>query len=56
MVRRICQCRRYGFDPWIGRPPGGGNDNPLQYSYLENSMAEEPGRLQPMGLPRVGHD
>ena len=56
VVRRIRQCRRHGFDPWIGRPPGGGNDNPLQYSYLGNSMAEEPGRLQPMGLPRVGHD
>ena len=21
-----------------GRPPGGGHDNPLQYSYLEKSM------------------
>ena len=24
--------------PELGRSPGGGNDNPLQYSYLENSM------------------
>jgi len=24
--------------PWSGRSPGGGNGNPLQYSYLENSM------------------
>ena len=26
-----------------------GNDNPLQYSCLENSMDGEPGRLQYMG-------
>ena len=30
-------------------PPGGGNDNPLQYSYLGNSMHEDPGGLQSMG-------
>ena len=29
---------------------------PLQYSCLENPMAEEPGRLQSMGSLRVGHD
>ena len=87
----------------LGRSPGGGNGNPLQYSCLENSMnrggwratipvvansaawpnthtslllfciaytmaphsstlawklpwTEEPGRLQSMGLLRVGHD
>ena len=31
-----------------------GNGNPLQYSWLENSM-EKPGGLQFMGLQRVGH-
>ena len=31
-------CRQCGFDPWLGRSPGGGNSNPLQYSCLENSM------------------
>jgi hypothetical protein len=25
-------------DPWIGRSPGEGNGNPLQYSCLENPM------------------
>ena len=35
---------------------GEGNGTPLQYSCLENSMAEEPGRLQSMGSLRVGHD
>ena len=29
---------------------GEGNGTPLQYSCLENSMDEEPGRLQSMGL------
>jgi len=27
-----------GLIPRSGRSPGGGNDNPLQYSCLENSM------------------
>ena len=25
-------------DPWVGKIPGEGNGNPLQYSCLENSM------------------
>ena len=32
------------------------NGTPLQYSFLENPMVEEPGRLQSMGSLRVGHD
>ena len=34
-----CQCRRCkrcGFDPWVGKIPRGGHDNPLQYSCLGN--------------------
>ena len=27
-----------GSIPGMGRPPGGGHDNPLQYSCLENPM------------------
>ena len=27
---------RYGFHLWVGRSPGGGHGNPLQYSCLEN--------------------
>ena len=27
-----------GLIPELGRSPGGGNVNPLQYSFLENSM------------------
>ena len=36
-----CQCRRHkrhSFDLGSGRSPGVGNDNPLQYSCLENCM------------------
>jgi len=45
---------------WIifiwGRSLGGGHGNPLQYSCLEKTWTEEPGRLQSLGLQRVGHD
>ena len=35
----VClQCGRPGFDPWVGKFPGEGNGNPLQYSGLENPM------------------
>ena len=30
--------KRCGFDPWVGKMPGRGNDNTLHYSYLENPM------------------
>ena len=30
--------RDMGSVPGLGRSPGGGNGNPLQYSCLENSM------------------
>ena len=26
-----------GFNPWVGKIPGGGYENPLQYAGLENS-------------------
>ena len=38
-----------GLIPGLGRSPGEGNGNPLQYSSLENPMEEEPGGLQTMG-------
>ena len=35
--KKIClQCGRPGFNPWVGKSPGEGSDNPLQYSCLEN--------------------
>ena len=44
-----------GSIPGLGRSPGEGNSNPLQYSCLENPK-EEPGRLPSMGSQRVRHD
>ena len=37
-----------GSTSGLGRSAGEGNVNPLQYSCLENSWTEEPGRLQSM--------
>ena len=38
------RCRRWRFDPWVGKIPGVGIGNPLQYSCLEKiSWTEEPG-------------
>ena len=39
-----------------GRYTGGGNDNPLQYSCLGNSMDRGACGLQSMGSQRVGHN
>ena len=41
--------RDLGLIPGLGRFPGEGNGNALQYSCLENSMDEGAGRLQFMG-------
>ena len=40
----------------LGRSPGGGPGNPLQYSCLGNPWTEELGGLQSMGLQRVRHE
>ena len=55
-LRRLSLCLQYGrprFDPWVGKFPGEGNDNPLQFSCLENPM--DGGAWCPWGH-RVGHD
>ena len=36
MVKNPPAVQETWFDPWIGKIPGGGHDNPLQYSCLEN--------------------
>ena len=33
-----CNAGNLGSIPGLGRSPRGGNSNPLQYSFLENSM------------------
>ena len=43
------EIRDLGLIPGLGRYPGGGHRNLLQYS-------EEPGGIQSMGSRRVGHD
>ena len=42
-----------GSIPGLGGSHGEGHENPPQFSCLENSMDEEPGRLQSMMLQRV---
>ena len=37
-VKHLPAAGRPRFDPWVGRSPGGGSGNPLQYSCLENPM------------------
>ena len=52
-----CNAEDLGSIPESGRSPRGGNDNPLQYPCLGNSMDRGiPGGLQSTGLQRVGHD
>ena len=50
-----CQYRRLKREQ-ILRSPRGGNGNPLQYSYLENSMDRGAGRATVFGVARVGHN
>ena len=38
MVKNLPAMWRPSLIPGLGRSPGEGNDNPLQYSCLENSM------------------
>ena len=45
-----------GLIPGLGRSPGEGNGNPLQYSCLEIPWMEDPGSLQSMGSQRVRHN
>ena len=39
----LLQCGRPGFNPGLGRSPGGGHGNPLQYSGLENPHGQRSG-------------
>ena len=45
------EVRGMGLIPGLGRSPGGGHGNTLQYSCIENSMDRVA-----IGLQRVGHD
>ena len=50
-----CQAGDAGLTPGLGRCPGGGPGNPLQYSCLGNPWTEGPGGVPSMELQRVGH-
>ena len=46
-----------GLIPGLGRSPGVGHGNPLQYSFLENPMNRGPWwAIQSIGLQRIGQD
>ena len=50
---------RHPLGPGVGRIPGEGLGNLLQYSCLENpcgQATEEPDRQQAVGSQRAGHD
>ena len=48
--------RDIGLIPELGRSPGRGHGNPLQYSCLENPLDRGAWQLQFMGFQTVGHD
>jgi len=48
--------RNAGTIPESGRFPGVGNNNPLQYSCLGNTMDRGAWQVQSMGLQRVRHN
>ena len=50
-----CNMGNPGSIPGLGRSPGKGIGNPLQYSCLENPMDRGAGGLQSMGSQRVRH-
>ena len=49
-----CNVGDLGLIPGLGRSPGEGNGNPLQYSCMKNPVDRGPGRLQSMGSQKVG--
>ena len=52
----VCNAGDLGSIPGLGRSPGGGHGNPLQYSPGEFPWTEEPSGLWLMGSQGAGHD
>ena len=50
-----CSAGVLGLIPGLGRSPGEGHGNPLQYSCLENPHGQK-SQVGHMGSQRVGHD
>ena len=51
-----CNAGDLGLIPGLGRSPGEGNGNPLQYSCLDNPMDGGAWWATVHGSQRVGHD
>ena len=51
-----CNAGDLGSSPGLGRSPGEGNGNPLQYSCLENPMGRGAWQATVHGATRVEHD
>ena len=51
-----CSAGDLGSSPGLGRSPGEGNDNPLQYSCLENPMDRGAWQATDGRIARVEHD
>ena len=51
-----CNAGDLGWIPGLGRSPGEGNGNPLQYSCLKNPMDRGAWQVTVHGLARVRHD
>ena len=51
-----CSAGDPGLIHGLGRCPGEGNGNPVQYSFLENPMDRGAWRATVHGAARVGHD
>ena len=51
-----CNAGDLGSIPGLGRYPGEGNGNPLQYSCLENPMDREAWEATVHGVARVRHN
>ena len=56
MQESACSAGDLGSIPGSGRSPGEGNDNPLQYSCLENPMDRGAGQATVHGVTRDRHD
>ena len=52
-----CECKRLGFDPWVGKIPWRRKRQPTPV-FLPGKIpqTEETGRLQSIALQRVRHD
>ena len=51
-----CLRRRCALSSWVGKIPGVGSGNPLQYSGLENPMERGAWQATVHGVTRVGNE